>query len=108
MFYFEVHERQFDERTMSWSSLAPEGAFQTNVETPRVARLEGFDVVTFFAQASPECSPLSCNALAEKLPVNAHCLFDSFKEAKAALDAGEFNHSEPGPFRIFSVHSVDT
>lgn len=107
LFYYEVYERQFDEVDMRWSSFTPEASFVTNVKKPRNARLEGFDVVSFAVGTNPDCSPLSCNALADELPVNAHCLFETFQEAKDALEAGKFNHSEPGPFRIFSVYSVN-
>ena len=53
---------------------------------------------------SPGCSPLSCNGLAAGVTVNRHCLFESFEQAKRSLEA--FNHSEPGPFRIFAVHTL--
>jgi hypothetical protein len=33
-------------------------------------------------------------------------LFSSFDEAKAHLERGAFNNSEPGPYRIFAVYSV--
>jgi hypothetical protein len=69
--------------------------------------LEGFDVVTFFAKGAPECSPLSCNSMAEHMATNSHCLFDSFDEAEARLGSGEFNNCEPGPYRIFAVYSAD-
>jgi len=66
----------------------------------------GFDVVSFSQQNSPECSPLSCNALAQSTPVNRHCLLATFEDAVTALEAGRFDNSEPGPFRIFAVYSV--
>jgi hypothetical protein len=106
LFYYEVYEHQFDENEMRWSSFAPEASLVTNVEKPVSARLEGYDVVSF-SIGTPECSPLSCNSLGDDLPVNAHCLFETFREAKDALEAGKFKNSEPGPFRIFSVNSVD-
>ena len=106
LFYYEVYERQFNEHNMRWSGFEPE-SFVTNVEKPANARLEGFDVVTFEAASTPVHSPLSCNGLGDVLPVNARCLFETFEEAKSALEAGKFNNSEPGPFRIFSVYSVD-
>jgi hypothetical protein len=40
------------------------------------------------------------------VPVNRHCLFDSFEEAKLSVERGLFNQGEPGPFRIFAVHTV--
>ena len=103
LFYYEVHELEFDGK--SWNTFAPN--FPVNVTPPARKKLEGFDVVTFFARSSPECSPLSCNSLADKIPTNAHCLLASFEEAERLLKNGVFNNSEPGPYRIFSVYSVD-
>ncbi len=105
LFFYEVHELEFDGE--NWREFAPESSLPTNVVVPSSKRLEGFDVVTFFAKGKPECSPLSCNSLAEELPANSHCLLSSFDEAKANIDNGEFRNSEPGPYRIFAVYSVD-
>lgn len=106
LFYYEAFDRQYDDEAGTWRPFAPEGAFQPKVSPPSNATLSGFDVVTFLAGTSPECSPLSCNALADSLPVNAYCLFDSFEGARAALEGGAFKNSEPGPFRIVAVYSI--
>jgi hypothetical protein len=106
LFYYEAFEEQFDENSKTWSVFEPEASFPTDVEPPVSARLEGFDVTTFTVGTSPECSPLSCNGLARKIAVNRHCLFESFEPAKQALEAGLFDKSEPGPFRIFAVHTL--
>jgi hypothetical protein len=103
LFYYEVYELEFDGK--SWSAYAPN--FVVNVIPPPSKKLEGFDVVTFFARSSPECSPLSCNSMANEVPTNAHCLLASFEEAERLLNSGVFNNSEPGPYRIFSVYSVE-
>jgi hypothetical protein len=107
IFYYEVYEHQFDEDRRMWEHFEPEKSFKTGVEVPKEKMLEGFDVVTFSAQTSPECSPLSCNSLAESIPVNERCLLRSLEEAIRLLEAGAFHNSEPGPFRIFSVYSCD-
>ncbi len=105
LFYYEAYEMEFDgERWGTWS---PEPSFPTNVVRPPIKRLEGFDVVNFTARTSPECSGLSCSSLARDLPTNAHCLFESFEVAETEVSNGAFNESEPGPYRIFSVYSVD-
>lgn len=70
-------------------------------------QLLGFDVVSFDAQTTPECSPLSCNNLAESIDVNEHCLLPSFESAKQLLESGTFDNSEPGPFRVFAVYVSD-
>ena len=106
LFYYEVFEDEFDGDLCKWSRFKPEKSPPTNVAKPDKARLEGYDVTTFFAHSSPECSPLSCNSLAREIAVNRHCLFDSFEQAKAALETGKFDNTEPGPHRIFAVYSV--
>lgn len=106
LFYYEVFEKQFDENSKEWSTFEPEPSFFTHVEKPAKARLEGYDVTTFSACTSPECSPLSCNGLATKISVNNHCLFDTFEQAVQSLEAGKFDNSEPGSFRIFAVYTV--
>lgn len=107
LFYYEDYEQQFDEWGKVWSLFAPESSFPTQVESPTLANLTGFDVVSFSAGSGPECSPLSCNSLADEMPVNRHCLFETFEEAKVELESGKFDDSEPGPFRIFAVHVVE-
>lgn len=106
LFYYEVFEQEFDEESGEWSAFGPERSFSTHVEAPASTKLEGYDVVSFSAGSNPECSPLSCNHLAETLPTNQHCLFESFGEAKHSLEAGKFKECEPGPFRIFAVYTV--
>ncbi|MGH7769324.1 MAG: hypothetical protein ACREQP_17910 [Candidatus Binatia bacterium] len=105
LFYYEVYELGFHEDTRDWHSFAPEPSFTTNVIVPKEKHLEGYDVATFSCGNAPECSPLSCNHLAAEIPTNQHCLLDSFDEAKRYLETGNFNNSEPGPFRVFAVYS---
>jgi hypothetical protein len=104
LFFYEVHEMEFDGK--SWHAIEFEPSFSTNVQMPSSKQLEGFDVATFSQRNAPECSPLSCNGLAEGVVTNSHCLFASFDEAEVNLNNGTFNKGEPGPYRIFSVNSV--
>jgi hypothetical protein len=104
LFYYEVYEKEFDGK--NWLPHQPGASVPTNVLVPSEKTLEGFDVVTFFAHNSPECSPLSCNGLAGEMHTNEHCLLDSFEDAHAKVNAGAFNQAEPGPYRIFAVYSV--
>lgn len=105
LFYYEAHEQEFDGK--SWRSFAPEPSLPTNILLPPVKRLEGFDIVTFFAGNSPECSPLSCNGLAEDLSTNVHCLFETFNDAETSVNTGKLTGCEPGPYRILAVYSID-
>lgn len=107
LFYYEVYEKQYDENKKQWQSFEPESSFQTHVVKPIRKYLVGYDVVSFYGQTSAECSPLSCNYLAQEIQVNEHCLFNSFEEAKTHLEKGSFKGCEPGPYRIFAVYTVE-
>ena len=104
LFFYEVHELEFNEGT--WTRFEPELSFHTDVRVPENKVLEGYDVVTFFVRSSPECSPLSCNGLADEVETNSRCLLESLEQAQRLLEDGTFNDSEPGPYRIFAVYSV--
>ena len=104
LFYYELYEQQFDDNTATWVSFEPEASFRTEVVVPQHKNLLGFDVVTYFVQTSPECSPLSCNNFAEKIEVNENCLLPSLEGAKRLVESGGFANSEPGPFRIIAVY----
>ena len=106
LFYYEVYEKQYDESEKVWKTYQPENSFETKVNEPPSKRLEGYDVVSFSGQTSAECSPLSCNYVAQEIEVNEHCLLNTFEEAKQHLENGDFINSEPGPYRIFAVYTV--
>ena len=104
LFYHEAFEMQFDGE--HWNRWFPEPTFKTDVVLPVRTQLEGFDVVNFTAGTSPECCGLSCTTLASELETNVHCLFSAFDEAKERVEEGAFTSSEPGPYRIFGVHTI--
>lgn len=106
-FYYEIYELEFDEDKNEWLPFTPEASFITNVVVPKEKQLEGYDVATFSVRTSPECSPLSCNSLAREIKVNRHSLLSSLEEAKLSLESGKFKNSEPGPYRIFAVYSLE-
>lgn len=108
LFYYEVYEYEFDDRTIEWLGFTPDKfeSFETDVQVPIKKYLQGFDVVTFYANTSPEHSPLSCNSLATEISVNQHCLFNAFEETKDAIEQGLFKNSEHGPYRIFAVYTL--
>lgn len=105
LFYYEAYEYEFEKKTGKWSGFDAFPDFVTKVQAPAKKHLKGFDVVEFGLHSDPGCSPLSCNSLAEGLPVNRVCLFDSFEQAKNALERGQFEHAEPGPYRIIAVYT---
>lgn len=106
LFYYEIHEAEFDEVECTWSTFEIESSFETNITEPAGKTLHGFDVVSYSSGTSPECSPLACNSLADTLSVNQNCLLETFAETKAALENGRFTRCEPGPYRIFAVYTL--
>ena len=106
LFYYEGFEQEYDPES-GWAPYQPEPAFPLRVGPPETKTLRGFDVATFSYHNSVECSPLSCNGLAAEITVNEFCLLKSLEEAKALLEAGRFIPSEPGPYRILAVYTVD-
>ena len=105
LFYYEVYEKEYDEDEEVWNPFSPEASLTTRVIEPDAKVLEGYDVVTFYSHASPECSPLSCNGLASEIETNEHCLLPSLERAKELLEGGLFRDSEPGPLKVFAVYS---
>src|SRR3954452_7482208 len=105
LFYYEVYNLEFH-KGIGWKPFEPEASFTTDIEKPGSKNLEGYDIVTFSCGNSAECSPLSCNGLADTIPVNKHCLLSSFDNAHQLLEDGKFKNSEPGPYRILAVYSV--
>lgn len=49
------------------------------------------------------CSPLSCNGMAESIPVNEFCLIDDLDAALAAACRFGAEQPEPGPYVIVEV-----
>lgn len=107
LFFYEAHELEFDDSASTWALFHPEPSFETRVIPPSQKSLEGYDVVTFSARTSPECSPLSCCSLAAEVETNSHCLLPSFERAKQLLEEGRFRNTEPGPHRVIAVYSTE-
>lgn len=107
LFFYEAYEREFDTDRSEWVAFEPERSFKTAVLVPHIRELEGFDVVAFSVRTSAECSPLSCNSLAERVQTNEHCLLASLENARQLLEDGAFENTEPGPYRIFAVYSTE-
>ena len=104
--YIEVFDQAYDGEPHAWIPL-PGSDGPVNVQTPARSALLGYDVCSFSMGNAPECSGLSCNSIAQHVEVNEQGLFASLEKAKAALERGFFDRSEPGPLRIFAIYSVD-
>ena len=105
-FYYEGHEAAYDDDARSWVPYSSEDSFSTLVERPANAVLRGYDVVTYSGGNSAECSPLSCNHMAEEVSTNRYCLLDSFERAYQLTEQRRFADCEPGPYRIIAVYEI--
>ncbi|KAA8998227.1 hypothetical protein FJU30_17045 [Affinibrenneria salicis] len=103
--YYEGSEKEFDERR-GWISYEPAAEFPLAVDIPVRKSLMGYDIVTCTCGHSAECSPLSCNHLAEEVKVNAWCLLDSADTARTLITSGGLAGCEPGPYRIVAVYRI--
>ena len=63
----------------------------------------GFDVVNRTFSAFFECSPLSCNGMADEVPVNRFCLQETLTEAITFAQRCAREEPEPGPFYVIEV-----
>ncbi|MFD2177705.1 hypothetical protein [Veronia pacifica] len=106
LFYYTAYEYQWDEFERRWEKYQPESSFDINVKIPKETISHGFDIVTFLNQNDAECSPLSCNHLAQDTAVTEHCLLANFLNARELLESGKFDRCEPRPYRIFEVHTL--
>ena len=106
-------EQRFDMYAFAlYQVVADDGNFEaerviSEAENPSTDyELLGYDVVSKSVSDFFECSPLSCNSLADKVAVNAYCLIDDQGDAfKLLLDMGQkYTGVEPGPYFLFRVH----
>lgn len=63
----------------------------------------GLDVVSRSCGTSYECSPLSCNHMAEHVAVNRYCLVDDVDVAFRLAAEFESSGCEPGPYHVIEV-----
>lgn len=63
----------------------------------------GYDAVSRSSGNSFDCSPLSCNHMAEQIPVNRHCLVDDADTAFRIAAEFEAEGCEPGPYYVVEV-----
>jgi hypothetical protein len=93
------------EKAVTIDQLFPADMPELPSATPPYRRL-GYDVVERDAAMGMlgfGCSPLSCNGMAESIPVNELCLIDDLETALAAARRFGIEQPEPGPFVIVEV-----
>lgn len=77
---------------------------QQNVEPLQSAFVSlGFDVVNKIFSAFFECSPLSCNGMADEVAVNRFCLLETLADAILFAQRCAREEPEPGPFYVLEV-----
>ncbi len=63
----------------------------------------GYDAVSDSGGCNLGCSPLSCNHMAEEIPVNRYCLIDRLEDAIAAARRFSIEQPEPGSYYVVEV-----
>lgn len=63
----------------------------------------GFDIVCRSCGSNFECSPLSCNHMAEEVPTNRFCLLDDLATALGVARGFDEAGCEPGPYFVVEV-----
>lgn len=63
----------------------------------------GFDAVSRSLNTTYECSPLSCNNMADHRRVNAHCLVDTLEAGIELARSFSIEEPEPGPYDLIEV-----
>lgn len=93
------------ENAVTIDQLFPADMPESPSAMPPLPRL-GYDVVERNASMGMlgfGCSPLSCNGMAESIPVNEFCLIDEMETALAAARRFGVEQPEPGPYVIVEV-----
>ena len=106
LFFYYAYEEQYDEVSKTWSPYPFEPSFSTNIKIPSSSTFEGYDITSSSTGQFNECSPLSCNGLADEIPVNLNCLIPTLDEALELFRNNKLQGCEPGPYRVIEVHSV--
>lgn len=63
----------------------------------------GYDVVSRSSGGFFECSPLSCNHLAQEIATNAYCLIEARDQATDLALRADTLQCEPGPYYVLEV-----
>jgi hypothetical protein len=108
LFYYEIYAFEYNDLDNRWQEITLFPNKITNILVPQQKNLEGFDIVSLDSPTEypvPTWSPLSCNHYATEIPVNVHCLINTFEDAHKVLESNIIQ-SEPGPYRIVAVYSL--
>lgn len=106
LFYYEFLRREYVVDGAQWRDIRPTAELPLDVTPPLNAVLLGYDVVCYSTGTAAECSPLSCNGLANEHTVNQHCLLDTASAAVSLIDSDALRHAEPGPYRVAAVYNA--
>ena len=106
VFAYRIHPALFRDGTCRDFVLPPDVCPDA---IPPTFRSIGFDTVSKSMQPSLgfDCSPLSCNLMANEFSANNFCLFDSLEAAIAGATRFSIEHPEPGDYFVIEVLERD-
>ena len=99
LYAYALHPVEFGDREEKPMGFPPPGVSALGPEYERV----GWDVVSRSGGAHFDCSPLSCNLLAEELATNRYCLFSDLARALELARSAHGRRCEPGPYHVVEV-----
>ena len=70
---------------------------------PQDYAMLGYDAVSRSSGNKFECSPLSCNGMAQAVATNRHCLLGALDAALSAAKSFSLGACEPGPYCVIEV-----
>lgn len=105
--YYEIYDQVFDDEKQIWIPLWQEDSFPTMVKAPMNAQYLGFDIVSFSARSTPECSPFSCNHVSTEVAINEFCLCD-WDLPQMIEFMTNLKNAEPGPYKLYKVYKCSS
>jgi len=98
LYGYEVYPVEYHEREAHSLEIAPLDVTPLGEAFSPV----GWDAVSRSAGRDFECSPLSCNSMVERFPVNEYCLVN-LPDAHTLAATAERYGCEPGPYYVVNV-----
>lgn len=104
LFAYRAVPLRFDDDCEPWSPADEWPGLPAHTDLSPYAPI-GYDIVNSSFGEWFECSPLSCNGIANQYAVNRHCLVDDVEAAMelGRLFAGEHLPVEPGSYFVVEV-----
>ncbi len=101
---FELHAYRMLPAVFNKGERQPVELPKMEVESPQQDfESVGFDAVACSCGSGFECSPLSCNSMADEIETNEHCLLRTLAFAEEIALRFSLEEPEPGPYYVVEI-----